>query len=47
IHWKISVEDDYRDVLGLRTNAILLEADSAKKWVNRWGFLITERDQVM
>ncbi|XP_038658888.1 uncharacterized protein C20orf85-like [Scyliorhinus canicula] len=29
------------------TNAILLEADAARKWVNRWGFLVTERDQIV
>ncbi|XP_048464155.1 uncharacterized protein C20orf85-like [Rhincodon typus] len=28
------------------TNAILLETDAAKKWVNKWGFLVTERDKI-
>ncbi|XP_067904868.1 ciliary microtubule inner protein 1-like [Heterodontus francisci] len=27
-------------------NEIILEADSARKWASRWGFLVTERDQI-
>uniref|UniRef100_UPI00398E8D20 uncharacterized protein n=1 Tax=Pristiophorus japonicus TaxID=55135 RepID=UPI00398E8D20 len=25
---------------------VILEADAAKKWANRWGFLVTQRDEI-
>ncbi|XP_055507999.1 uncharacterized protein C20orf85-like [Leucoraja erinacea] len=27
-------------------NSIRLETEAAKKWVNKWGFLVTQRDQI-
>ncbi|XP_067856943.1 ciliary microtubule inner protein 1-like [Heptranchias perlo] len=28
------------------TNLIVFEAEAAKKWANKWGFLVTQRDQI-
>ncbi|XP_069740925.1 ciliary microtubule inner protein 1-like isoform X2 [Narcine bancroftii] len=28
------------------TNSIRLETDAARKWANKWGFLVTQRDQI-
>ncbi|XP_072094925.1 uncharacterized protein [Mobula birostris] len=36
---------DIRDQVTSETNLLKSETEAAKKWANRWGFLVTQRNQ--
>uniref|UniRef100_A0A4W3JCH9 Uncharacterized protein n=1 Tax=Callorhinchus milii TaxID=7868 RepID=A0A4W3JCH9_CALMI len=43
---RILIYKEFTFVFYSRKNLIEFESESAKKWTNKWGFLITARDQI-